>query len=74
MDIPLFLKTYAVNLVVGMWDDYWANGNNFYFYFAPNGKAYFIPYDYYKTTKEDAAGDAVNASVFNYKERLYIIF
>ena len=31
---------------------------------------YFIPYDYYKTTKEDAAGDAVNASVFNYKERL----
>jgi spore coat protein H len=49
MDIPLFLKTYAVNVVVGMWDDYWANGNNFYFYFAPNGKAYFIPYDYDNT-------------------------
>ncbi len=49
MDLPLFLKTYATNVVVGMWDDYWANGNNFYFYFAPNGKAYFIPYDYDNT-------------------------
>ncbi len=49
MDIPLFLRTYAVNVVVGMWDDYWVNGNNFYFYFAPNGKAYFIPYDYDNT-------------------------
>lgn len=49
MDVPLFLKTYAVNVVLGMWDDYWVNGNNFYFYFAPNGKAYFIPYDYDNT-------------------------
>lgn len=49
MDVPLFLRTYAVNVVVGMWDDYWVNGNNFYFYFAPNGKAYFIPYDYDNT-------------------------
>ena len=29
-----------------MWDDYWVNKNNFYFYFDTNGKAYFIPYDY----------------------------
>lgn len=49
MDVPLFLKTYAVNVALGMWDDYWVNGNNFYFYFAPNGKAYFIPYDYDNT-------------------------
>lgn len=49
MDVPLFLKTYAVNVMVGMWDDYWVNGNNFYFYFAGNGKAYFIPYDYDNT-------------------------
>ncbi len=49
MDIPLFLKTYAVNVMVGMWDDYWVNANNFYFYMAPNGKAYFIPYDYDNT-------------------------
>jgi spore coat protein CotH len=49
MDINLFLKTYAVNVAVGMWDDYWVNCNNFYFYFATNGKAYFIPYDYDNT-------------------------
>ncbi len=49
MDVPLFLKTYAVNVALGMWDDYWINGNNFYFYFAGNGKAYFIPYDYDNT-------------------------
>jgi spore coat protein CotH len=49
MDVPLFLKTYAVNVMLGMWDDYWVNGNNFYFYFAGNGKAYFIPYDYDNT-------------------------
>ena len=49
MDVPLFLKTYAVNVALGMWDDYWVNGNNFYFYFAGNGKAYFIPYDYDNT-------------------------
>jgi|SRR6218665_120796 len=49
MDVPLFMRTYATNVVLGMWDDYWGNGNNFYFYFAPNGKAYFIPYDYDNT-------------------------
>ncbi|MBQ3025383.1 MAG: CotH kinase family protein [Spirochaetaceae bacterium] len=42
----LFLRTYAINVVLGMWDDYWINNNNFYFYFDEDGKAYFIPYDY----------------------------
>ena len=50
VDIPLFLKTYAVNVTVGMWDDYWNNGNNYYMYFTGGGttgyKFYFIPYDY----------------------------
>lgn len=46
MDISLFLKTYATNVMLGMWDDYWINGNNFYFYFGGDGKYYFIPYDY----------------------------
>ena len=46
MDGDLFLRTYAINIILGMWDDYWINGNNFYFYFDTNGKAYFIPYDY----------------------------
>lgn len=46
MDVDLFLKTYACNVLLGMDDDYWNNMNNYYFYFDKNGKCYFIPYDY----------------------------
>lgn len=49
MDVDLFLRAYAVNVMVGMWDDYWRNQNNFYFYFDSNGRFYFIPYDYDNT-------------------------
>lgn len=49
VDVDLLLRAYAVNVMVGMWDDYWVNGNNYYVYFAANGKAYFIPYDYDNT-------------------------
>lgn len=49
MDMELFLKTYAVNVAVGMWDDYWGNNNNYYLYFDVDGKVYFIPYDYDNT-------------------------
>lgn len=49
MDVPFFLKTYAVNVMVGMWDDYWVNKNNFYVYFDTSGKTWFIPYDYDNT-------------------------
>jgi spore coat protein CotH len=48
-DVPLFLKTYAVSVLCGMWDDYWVNKNNFYFYFNSQGKFFFIPYDYDNT-------------------------
>lgn len=60
IDIPLLLKTYAVNVTVGMWDDYWNNGNNYYMYFNTSGtsgyKFYFIPYDY-----DNTLGTSVNA-------------
>ena len=52
-DVDLLLKTYAVNVAVGMWDDYWNNANNYYIYF--NGREltgyrfYLIPYDYDNT-------------------------
>jgi spore coat protein CotH len=50
MDVDLLLRTYAVNDLVGMWDDYWKNnGNNYYLYFDDLGKCYFIPYDYDNT-------------------------
>ena len=58
MDVPLLLKTYAVNVVVGMWDDYWNNNNNYYFYFNPSGKFFFIPYDY-----DNTLGTSLNCGV-----------
>lgn len=48
-DIDLLLKTYAVNVMCGMWDDYWKNKNNYYFYMDRSGKFWFIPYDYDNT-------------------------
>ncbi|MBO5806289.1 MAG: CotH kinase family protein [Tidjanibacter sp.] len=64
IDIPLFLKTYAVNVAVGMWDDYWNNSNNYYIYFNNSGtegyKFYFIPYDY-----DNSLGTTNNCGVQN---------
>jgi len=52
-DVDLLLHTYAVNVSVGMWDDYWNNANNYYLYFnsqhPTNYQFYFIPYDYDNT-------------------------
>jgi spore coat protein CotH len=52
-DVKLLLRTYAVNVVVGMWDDYWNNSNNYYIYFNSsdknNYKFFFIPFDYDNT-------------------------
>ena len=52
-DVELLLKTYAVNVAVGMWDDYWCNQNNYYIYFNSSDlydyKFFFIPYDYDNT-------------------------
>ena len=51
-DVELLLRTYAVNVMVGMWDDYWNNMSNFYIYFNRTDEYYkffFIPYDYDNT-------------------------
>ncbi|MCR5285333.1 MAG: CotH kinase family protein [Treponema sp.] len=52
-DVDFFLRTYAVNILFGMDDDYWGNKNNYYLYFDSgkngSGKVYFIPFDYDNT-------------------------
>ena len=52
-DVKLLLRTYAVNVIVGMWDDYWNNANNYYLYFnssdMENYKVFLIPFDYDNT-------------------------
>ncbi len=45
-EVDSFLSYLACNLLVGMPDDYWAMGNNYYLYFNNTGKIEFIPYDY----------------------------
>ncbi len=60
-DVDFFLKTYAINIICGMDDDYWANSNNYYLYFGTdkNGakKVYFIPFDYDNTLGHSINGD-----------------
>lgn len=49
MDIDLFLRAYAVSVMVGMWDDYWCNQNNYFFYFDTQHRFHFVPFDYDNT-------------------------
>lgn len=60
-DVDFFIKTYAVNILVGMDDDYWGNANNYYLYFDNSkngsGKCYFIPFDYDNTLGSSIDGD-----------------
>ena len=48
-DVKMLMKTYAVTVTVGMWDDHWNNGNNFYLNFnskdKENNKVWMIPFD-----------------------------
>ncbi len=62
MDVPLFLRTLAVNVAVGMWDDAWNNTNNFYLYFdnrkTSGYHVWWIPYDY-----DNTLGTSLNCGV-----------
>ncbi|MFC2134453.1 CotH kinase family protein [Bacteroidota bacterium] len=47
MVVPEVLKYFAMNLLLGNWDDYWFLKNNYYLYFDPSiEKFHWIPYDY----------------------------
>lgn len=45
-DVDRFLRYLAMNVILGMPDDYWGMGNNYYLFFPDKGKITFIPYDY----------------------------
>jgi hypothetical protein len=50
LDIASVLQYFAVNTLVGSWDDYRSLMNNFYLYHDPSGKKIImIPYDYDNT-------------------------
>lgn len=71
MDVDLFLKTYACNVLLGMDDDYWRNHNNYYFYFDKNGKAYFIPYDYDNILGTNCFSDTATRNPLDWGEGVY---
>lgn len=70
MDVDLFLRTMACNVILGMDDDYWGNGNNFYLYFDTSakgtGKLYMIPFDYDHTFGNPVGGDPTNKNPLNW--------
>lgn len=65
-----FLKWMAVNVIVGMWDDYWFNQNNYYLYSDPRtGRFHFIPFDYDNTFGIDWFGiDWAERNVYTFGE------
>lgn len=74
-DVEFLLKTYAVNVAVGMWDDHWRNGNNYYLYFnttdvdseaSENFKVFFLPYDYDNTLGTSQFYDAGRQDPYNW--------
>ncbi len=49
-DVRRFLQYFAMNTLVGSWDDYRSLMNNYYLYFEPTQKKFtIIPYDYDNT-------------------------
>ena len=72
-DVELLMKTYAVNVAVGMWDDMWNNGNNYYLYFNSldlyDYKVFLIPYDYDNTLGTANCYDPAKQDPYNWGDR-----
>jgi len=50
LNIPDVLKYFAMNILLGSWDDYWSLMNNYYLYHDPTKDIFqLIPYDYDNT-------------------------
>lgn len=45
INMPLFLKGLASEAVLGHWDGFWGNANNYMFYIDENAVLHFIPFD-----------------------------
>ena len=72
-DVELLMKTYAVNVAVGMWDDMWNNGNNYYLYFNSTDlydyKVFLLPYDYDNTLGTSNGYDPAKQDPYNWGDR-----
>ena len=72
-DVNLLMRTYAVNVAVGMWDDMWNNGNNYYLYFSTSHltdyKVFLIPYDYDNTLGTSNCYDSAKQDPYNWGDK-----
>ena len=72
-DVELLMRTYAVSVAVGMWDDMWNNGNNYYLYFNSSDlydyKVFLIPYDYDNSLGTSNGIDAAKQDPYNWGDR-----
>jgi hypothetical protein len=68
LDVPSVLKYFAMNILLGSWDDYWSLMNNYYLYHNPSeDRITLIPYDYDNTYGIDFFGiDWSSASPYNF--------
>ncbi len=56
-NVDMFIRTLAVNVLVGNPDDYRGNANNYYLYFDKNNFLTFLPFDY-----DNSMGEGWNGS------------
>jgi spore coat protein CotH len=68
IEVPGVLKYFAMNILVGEWDDYWSLMNNYYLYHDPTNDIFtLIPYDYDNTFGIDWFNiNWTNANPYNY--------
>lgn len=76
-DVELLMRTYAVNVAVGMWDDMWNNGNNYYLYFNSTDlhdyKVFLIPYDYDNSLGTANGYDSAKQDPYNWGDKGILI-
>jgi len=58
-DVDMFIRTLAVNVLVGNPDDYRGNANNYYLYFDENNFLTFLPFDYDNSMGEGWSGSPI---------------
>ena len=72
-DVELLMRTYAVSVAVGMWDDLWNNANNYYLYFNSNDlydyKVFLLPYDYDNSLGTSNTYDAAKQDPYNWGDK-----
>jgi len=66
-EVDRFLRYLAMNVLIGKWDDYWADGNNYYLYFNNDGRIEFFPSDFDMAFGEGfALFDTANIGIYDW--------